>query len=47
GVIILAGILEEQAQGVKASAEAHGLKFVEQRQSGDWVALVCRKEKYQ
>ncbi|MEN6570750.1 MAG: 50S ribosomal protein L11 methyltransferase [Anaerolineaceae bacterium] len=44
GVIILAGILEDQAEGVKASAEAHGLIFVEQRKSGDWVALVCRKE---
>ena len=43
GVIILAGILAEQAAGVIASAEGHGLKFVEQRQSGDWVALVCRK----
>lgn len=44
GVIILAGILEDQAEGVKASAELHGLKFVEQRKNGDWVALVCRKK---
>jgi ribosomal protein L11 methyltransferase len=44
GVIVLAGILEDQAAGVSESAEAHGLKFVEQRKSGDWVALVCRKK---
>lgn len=44
GVIILAGILAEQGEGVKSSAAEHGLTFVEQRQSGDWVALVCRKE---
>jgi len=44
GVIILAGILAEQADGVIASAGKHGLTFVEKRQSGDWVALVCRCE---
>lgn len=44
GVIILAGILAEQADGVIDSAGKHGLTFVEKRQSGDWVALVCRCE---
>lgn len=43
GVIVLAGILADQADSVKDSARDHGLTFVEQRQSGDWVALVCRK----
>jgi ribosomal protein L11 methyltransferase len=43
GVIILAGILAEQSESVKASASEHGLKFVELRQSGDWVALVFQK----
>ena len=43
GVIILAGILVDQAGGVIAAAEANGLKFVEQRQNGDWVALVCKR----
>lgn len=43
GVIILAGILAEQAAGVRAAGESHGLTFVEQRQSGDWVALAMRK----
>lgn len=44
GVIILAGILADQADGVIASAGKHGLTFIEKRQSGDWVALVCRLE---
>jgi len=43
GDIVLAGILAEQGAGVRESAEKHGLTFVEQRQSGDWVALVMRK----
>ncbi|MEN6528639.1 MAG: 50S ribosomal protein L11 methyltransferase [Anaerolineaceae bacterium] len=43
GVIILAGILAEQGESVRKSAEEHRLTFVEQRYSGDWVALVMRK----
>jgi len=43
GVIVLAGILAEQAAGVIASGEAHRLEFIEQRQSGDWAALAMRK----
>ena len=42
GVLVLAGILAEQAEAVKVSAEQHGLKFVEKRQMGDWVALEFR-----
>jgi ribosomal protein L11 methyltransferase len=44
GVIILAGILAEQADGVLESASDHGLTYVERRQNGDWVALVCKNE---
>ncbi len=44
GVIILAGILAEQADSVIDSAGKHGLTYVEKRTSGDWVALVCRLE---
>jgi ribosomal protein L11 methyltransferase len=44
GVIILAGILAEQADNVIESASNHGLSYVERRQSGDWVALVCQHE---
>lgn len=43
GVIILAGILAEQGESVRQAGEAKGLQFVEQRQSGDWVALVMKK----
>ncbi len=43
GVIILAGILEEQGEAVRTAGEAEGLTFVEERHSGDWVALVMRQ----
>jgi ribosomal protein L11 methyltransferase len=43
GVVVLAGILAEQAEAVQAAAEEHGLKFVEKRQMGDWVALMCAR----
>ncbi len=42
GAIILSGILVEQVEGVMAAVEAHGLKLVEKRQAGDWVALLAR-----
>jgi ribosomal protein L11 methyltransferase len=42
GSIILSGILDHQAQAVAGSAAAHGLKLVEQRQMGDWVAQLFR-----
>ena len=40
GVLILSGILQEQADAVVQAAEKHGFKLSEQRQMGDWVALV-------
>jgi ribosomal protein L11 methyltransferase len=39
GTIILSGILQEQVQGVIEAAQAKGLRLVEQKQMGDWVAL--------
>ena len=42
GALVLSGILEEQAGGVIACAQEHGLKLVERRQAGDWVALLVR-----
>jgi ribosomal protein L11 methyltransferase len=39
GTIILSGILQEQAQGVIEAAQAKGLRLVEQKEMGDWVAL--------
>lgn len=40
GVLILSGILEEQADSVCVAAEEHGFKLIEKCQIGDWVALV-------
>jgi ribosomal protein L11 methyltransferase len=42
GALILSGILSDQAEGVIASAEAHGLKLGEKRQMGDWEALLVK-----
>ncbi len=42
GALILSGIMVDQAAGVIASAEAHGLKLVETHQMGDWVAMLVR-----
>ena len=42
GALILSGILADQADGVIASAEAHGLKILEKHQMGDWVALLVK-----
>ncbi|HEY9075518.1 MAG TPA: 50S ribosomal protein L11 methyltransferase [Anaerolineaceae bacterium] len=43
GRLILSGILAEQAQSVTAAGEAKGLRYVSQRQSGDWVAILMEK----
>ncbi len=42
GSLILSGILTEQAESVISAAQAHGVKLVENCQTGDWVALVVR-----
>jgi ribosomal protein L11 methyltransferase len=39
GVLVLSGILAEQAGEVQAAMEASGLRLIEVRQMGDWVAL--------
>jgi len=39
GMLVLSGILAEQAEDVKAAAQQHGLHFQEMRQIEDWVAL--------
>ncbi len=39
GVLVLSGILDEQALGVEAAATRSGLRLGETRQIGDWVAL--------
>jgi len=40
GAIILSGILQEQAQSVIDAAQKRSLTLKEQRQMGDWVALM-------
>jgi ribosomal protein L11 methyltransferase len=43
GVLVLSGILEEQASSVEAALERQGLRLLERRQAGDWVALAARR----
>jgi len=43
GSIILSGILQEQEQNVIEAAQAKGLKMIERRQMGDWVALMMSR----
>ncbi len=43
GGIILSGILAEQAESVISAAHARGLRLIEKRQVGDWVALTCKR----
>ena len=43
GMIILSGILQEQAQGVIEAGQARGLKLNERKQIGDWVALIMNR----
>jgi ribosomal protein L11 methylase PrmA len=40
--MILSWILAEQELRVLTAAAAKGLKLVDRRQMGDWVALRCR-----
>ena len=43
GVLILSGILQEQADDVQAAAESYDLHLVARQQIGDWVALSVAK----
>jgi ribosomal protein L11 methyltransferase len=42
GILILAGILAEQAAPLETTCQAHGFEHVETRSSGEWRALVLR-----
>lgn len=44
GVLILAGILAEQAEALVDACRAHGLELLELRASGDWRALVLKSK---
>lgn len=41
GKLVLSGILVEQVLDIEQAFQSTGLKFVEKRQMGDWVALVA------
>ena len=43
GAVVLSGILQEQAQSVIEAGQAKGLKMIERRQMGDWVALTMSR----
>jgi ribosomal protein L11 methyltransferase len=43
GWLILSGILAEQAGEVLAAAEQHGFRLESEHMSGDWVALVVKR----
>lgn len=45
GKMVLSGILNEQAMGVRDAAGMFKLDFVEETRMGDWVALVFQKMK--
>jgi ribosomal protein L11 methyltransferase len=44
GHLIMSGILEDRARLVIDAAAAQGLHFVGQKQEGDWVVIIVRKE---
>jgi ribosomal protein L11 methyltransferase len=44
GRLVLSGILAEQAEEVKQAAQRSGLRVTEQRQSGEWVALLATSD---
>lgn len=41
---IFSGILDTQAEEVKAGARAAGLQIMDQKQRADWICLVCERE---
>lgn len=44
GLLILAGVLDEQAEGLEATCLDHGLELLEQRQAGEWRALILKSK---
>lgn len=40
GNLVLSGILEEQAKEVEVAVQAGGMRLIEKRQDGDWLALM-------
>jgi ribosomal protein L11 methyltransferase len=44
GIVILAGVLAEQAAALEATCLQHGFEPIETRQSGEWRALVLKSQ---
>src|SRR3990172_1489749 len=44
GCLVLSGILQEQEDSVLEAAHDHSFSLLEKKQTGDWVALVIRKD---
>ena len=44
GMIVLSGILQEQEQNVIEAGQAKGLRMIDRRQMGDWVAFAMKRE---
>jgi ribosomal protein L11 methyltransferase len=44
GVLLLSGILQEQAQNVIKASQSKGLRLNEKKQLGDWVALAMSRD---
>jgi ribosomal protein L11 methylase PrmA len=44
GIVVLSGILEEQAEPLVASAAAGGLALQETRSEGDWRTLILERK---
>ena len=43
GALVLSGILQEQEKSVIEAAQIQGLRMIEKRQMGDWVALMMTR----
>ena len=43
GLLVAAGIIEDQEEEVRGALQAHGMAVVEQRQEKDWVTLVAAR----
>lgn len=43
GVVVAAGVIEEQVADVRAALESIGLRVMETPAINDWVALICRR----
>jgi len=45
GILILSGLLETDFEMVSAAYKQAGFELIERKQRGEWLALVCKKQK--